>query len=262
MEILPLNHQSAVPLHAQLSAAIEARVAAGGWRAGEMIASERDLMRLAGVSRATVRQAIGSLIAKGVLRRVRGRGTLVARPRIEQPLQAVYSFAQQLERQGLALTDRVLQRRVVAGTPELASQLGVTAGEPVVHIQRVRSLEGAPFALDHFFIPDRLVPGLLDADLGGSLYRLLAERYDLPVLRAADTLEPAAADRTAALHLGVPPGAPLMVIERVGYTRGDLPLHAARTIVRGDMCRFRIALWADEGSAIELKPLTQQAEQL
>lgn len=252
MQMLTLRPGGATPLHAQLARELLQAIEDGRWRVGEPIPSERELIRLTGVSRATVRHAIAALISQGRLRRVHGRGTFVAHPRLEQPLQGAYSFAAQIAALGRQLADRVVQRRVAPADPALAALLGVPAGEPLVHIQRLRSLDGAPLTLDSFFIAQRLCPDLLDAPLEGSLYQLLAERYQLPVLRASDTIEPAAADRATAFFLQVPPGAPLLFVERVGYTSNDLPLHVGRNHLRGDMCRFRVNLGAETGS-VELK---------
>jgi len=263
---IQLDHDSAIPLHVQLEQALAQQIVAGQWRPGDIIPSERDLQRMAGVSRATVRQAIGTLISKGMLRRSHGRGTFVAQPRIEQTLHKVYSFAEQIQQQGRTLEDRIIQRRVTVAGHDLATPLGVAPGEPLIHIQRVRTLEGTPFTLDNFYISQRLCPDLLEIEPNGSLYRLLEERYGLPVLRSTDTLEPIAADRATAFYLQVSPGTPLMYVERVGYTHGDLPLHIARNYVRGDMCRFRIHLVSDqpqlELKPLELKPSHTRSEQM
>jgi GntR family transcriptional regulator len=244
------------PLHAQLAAELRRAIDAGRWRPGEAIPSERELMRQAGVSRATVRQALGTLINEQRLQRAHGRGTFVAHPRVEQPLQEVYSFAEQLHAAGRSVVDRFIQRRVVPADAPLAARLGLQAGEPLLHLQRVRMLDGAPLTLDNFFVSYRLCPELLDAPLAGSLYRVLAVQFGLPVLRSTDTFEPVAADRATAFFLEVPVGAPLMFVERVGYTSNDLPLHVGRNYVRGDRCRFRVNL-GSAPAAVELKPATE-----
>jgi hypothetical protein len=43
-----------------------------------------------------------------------------------------------------------------------------------------------------------------------------------------------------------------MFLERVTFTRGDVPLHVARNYIPGSRCRFRINLWAERPEA-ELK---------
>ena len=219
-----------------------------------MIASERELMRLAGVSRATVRQALASLMRGGLLERRQGRGTFVAQPKIEQELHAVYSFAEQMAALGRTMRDKVLRREVVAAPPDIAALLHVEPGERLIQIQRLRLVDEIPLTLDSSFIPHALCPELLHAELDGSLYRLLAERYALPPLRATDTLESTVADRATAYHLQVAPGAPLLYVERVALTHNDLPLQVGRNHMRGDRVRFRVNL----PSGIELKPIEPQ----
>lgn len=249
--MLHLKPNSPLPLHHQLAQRLRDEIASGRWRPGEAIASERELMGLAGVSRATVRQALASLIQGGLLERRHGRGTFVAQPKIEQELHAVYSFAEQMRALGRTMRDRVLRREAVPAPPDVAALLHVEPGERLIQIQRLRLVDNAPLTLDSSFIPHALCPELLDAELTGSLYRLLGERFELPPLRATDTLEATTADRATAFHLGVAPGAPLLYIERVAYTHNDLPLQVGRNHVRGDRVRFRVNLW----SGVELKPI-------
>jgi GntR family transcriptional regulator len=251
--MLTLEPDSPLPLYYQLEQALKAAISDGRWQPGEMIASERELMRLANVSRATVRQAIGSLIQQGVLERVHGRGTFVARPRFEQKIHTVYSFSEYLRALGLSLKDRILQRKSMPAPPDVAALLGVPIGEKLIHLQRLRLLEGKPLLVESSYIPYELCPDLLTDDLWDSLYRMLTEKYDLPLLRSSDVLECTAADSALAYHLQVPKGTPLMYVERVAYTRSDLPVQVGRNHIRGDMCRFRIDL-ASEPMAVELKP--------
>jgi DNA-binding GntR family transcriptional regulator len=49
------------------------------------------------------------------------------------------------------------------------------------------------------------------------------------------------------------PGAPLMYVERTGYTIGDQLLHLGENYIRGDMCRFSIDLQSGQLTALEVK---------
>src|SRR5829696_6825346 len=118
-----LRTDSRLPLYYQLEQALRFLTASGSWQPGSLICSERELMQAAGVSRATVRQAIGNLISEGLLERVHGRGTFVARPKLEQEIRSVYSFAEQMGVQGLALEDQLLQRHRVPASDDLAELL-------------------------------------------------------------------------------------------------------------------------------------------
>jgi GntR family transcriptional regulator len=247
-----LRSDSPLPLYYQLEQALRSMIASGSWSPGSLICSERELMQAAGVSRATVRQAIGNLMREGLLERVHGRGTFVARPKLEQEMRSVYSFAEQMGAQGLQLEDQLLQRHRVPASTELAALLAVGLGSPLIHLKRVRFLGSTPLMLDSSYVPYHLCPGLLTEPFESPLYRLLAERYGLPPVHCADVLEPVLADEAQAHLLQIDPGAPLMFLERVTFTRGDVPLHVARNYIPGSRCRFRINLWAERPEA-ELK---------
>lgn len=247
-----LHPDSPLPLYHQLEQALRSRIGSGSWPPGSMICSERELMQAAGVSRATVRQAIANLIADGLLERMHGRGTFVARPKLEQEMRSVYSFAEQMVGQGLHLDDRLLQRHRVPAAEDLADLLAVAPGAPLIHIKRVRLLQGTPLMLDSSYVPYHLCPDLLTDPFEGTLYRTLTDRYDLPPIHCTDVLEPTLADETQAHLLEVEVGAALMSLERVTFTRGDVPLHVARNAIPGSRCRFRVNLWSDAPEA-ELK---------
>ena len=250
--IISLHPDSAVPLYHQLERTLRAQIESGVWKPGEMIISERELMQAAGVSRATVRQAISNLIREGLLERFHGRGTFVAHRKLEQEMRSVYSFAEQMARQGVQLEDRLLQRHQVPATPDLAELLALSPGSPLIHIRRVRHVRDVPLMLDSSYIPYHLCPSLLTDPFEPPLYRMLTDRYDLPPIHCTDFLEPVLADRAQAHLLAVEVGAPLMFLERVTYTRGDVPLHVARNYIPGSRSRFRVNLWSDSAEA-ELK---------
>ena len=247
-----LQPESAVPLYYQLAQSLRAQIESGIWKPGDMITSERELMQLAGVSRATVRQAISNLILDGVLERSRGRGTFVARRKMEQEMRSVYSFAEQMTRQGLQLEDHLLQRHRVPASEELAELLAVQPDEWLIHIKRVRSLQGVPLMLDSSYVPYYLCPDLLTDPFEPPLYRMLGEKYGLPPAHATDYLEPVLADRVQAHLLQMEVGAPLMFLQRITFTRRDVPLHVAQNYIPGDRCRFRVNLQSDNTEA-ELK---------
>jgi GntR family transcriptional regulator len=88
-----LQPDSPLPLYYQLEQALRSLISSGSWQPGSLICSERELMRAAGVSRATVRQAISDLMREGLGKRVHDRGTFVVRTKLKQEMRSVYSFA-------------------------------------------------------------------------------------------------------------------------------------------------------------------------
>ena len=72
------------PLYVQLADEIAQSIAAGTLQPGDRVASEPELMRRHGVSRATAIRALEHLEQTGLVRREQGRGTFVEEPRLVQ----------------------------------------------------------------------------------------------------------------------------------------------------------------------------------
>ena len=108
-----------------------------------LIPSEREVAQKYGVARMTVRQAVESLVAEGRLFKVAGKGTFVARPKLD--LQArLTSFGEEMTRRGMAPSSSVLAFARVGANAHLARELSVEAGESLVYLKRLRNADGVP----------------------------------------------------------------------------------------------------------------------
>ncbi len=107
--------------------------------------------------------------------------------------------------------------------------------------------------MDIVRVPHDLAPGLMTADLSGSLYALPAGELGRPLVRSTDTLEAVAASAEPAGWLGVQPGAPLILMRRLSVTAGDAPLELTGGYARPDRLRYGITL-VSEPPIIELTP--------
>ena len=214
--------------YAQIIAQIEQAIADGDLAPGDRLPPERALAEEHGVSRMTVRQALQSLEARGLLRRSIGRngGSFVAQPKVERDLGTFSGLSDQLARQGVVAGARVLSASDVDGA---------------VEIVRVRLADGEPFAIERSSFPADRFRGLLQCDLTGSLYELLGE--NAPV-RAVERIEPVLADVHDAAALGLRVGTPLMLVDRVAYDEAGSVVERARDVFRGD--RTRIVAWTSE----------------
>jgi GntR family transcriptional regulator len=226
------------PAHAQIEAALEHAIEQGELKAGDRLPAERVLAQRFGVSRMTLRQALGELERHGLLERSKGRygGTFVAEPKLE--LVGTSALSDQLRALGLAAGARVLSAVERTAEPH---ERGL--GRRVYAIERVRLANGEPVALERGAYAVAVYPGLIDEPLDGSIYELIRARYgDVPV-RAQERLEPALARADEAEALGVAPGAPVMLVERTAYAHDGRAVEISRDVFRGDRTRI---VWESE----------------
>ncbi|MDS2174167.1 GntR family transcriptional regulator [Nesterenkonia sp. CL21] len=237
------------PKHIQLSAAV-ARLATESLTPGEMIPSERTLMTEYGVSRATVRKAVDSLIVDGLLRRVPGKGTFVVQPRLESRLHLA-SFTQDMRRRGLHPTTRLISCEAVEPPPEAAASLGMdTPGSRgrAWALTRVRCADGQPIAVETGWYPASLFPDLDRRDLTGSLYDIFSADYGVLIDAAEQTLWGEAADAPTARMLEAEPATPLLVFRRVSHAAGRPAEHVVSRY-RGDRYQVHMSLSRDDVSS-------------
>ncbi|CAM5359763.1 transcriptional regulator [Streptomyces abikoensis] len=153
-----LDRSSPVPLYYQLSQQLEAAIEQGGLAPGSLLGNEIDLAARLGLSRPTVRQAIQSLVDKGLLIRRRGVGTQVLHSQVRRPLE-LSSLYDDLEAAGQQPATRVLRHETEPATARVAAALGVPEGSEVLFVERLRLAHGEPMA----HLRNHLPVGLLDA---------------------------------------------------------------------------------------------------
>src|SRR5919201_1421527 len=172
-----------VPKYHRGKKAVRARIADGTWPPGTLLPPQPELCQEFGVSRITVRKAIGDLVHEGKVHTVQGKGTFVTAPKLgERFVQRAYGIYEDMARQGLHLQTEVLRQEVIPAPEEVAARLGLHPGEPVLLLVRLRSVEGEKILVSTTYVPEALCPGLIEVDLScGSLFRLLRERYGLRI---------------------------------------------------------------------------------
>jgi len=240
-----LRRRAEPAAYVQIEEELAERIRTGMLRPGDRIPPERELAEQMQVSRMTVRQALGRLADRGLLVRERGRGTFVSEPKLVQSLSRLNGFYDQMVSQGILPSSRLLSGEQILASAAVAQVLDLRIAEPLFKVVRLRLGGGVPLALETSFFPARLVPGLLDYDLERhSIYRLM-ERYDARPIRATQSLEPVPARDLEAEALEVPPGSPLMLVERIAWDAQDRPVEYAKDIYRGDRSRFVAELRLD-----------------
>lgn len=226
-------------LHSRISTWIRSQIASGAWPAHFRLKPEPELAAELGVSRGTLRRALGTLIAEGALVQVRGKGTFVTSSVIEPAIaQKLSTLTEDLSAQGVAVTTACLSCEVVPPPPSVAALLHVPDGGRIVKLVRLRSTDQGPVALLANYVRADLAPGLEQTDFTAhSLFGTLSDRYGLAIGSGRRTFSATAADDETAARLHVPVGSPVQYLEQITYLDSGEPIEYSDVWIRSDRLR-------------------------
>lgn len=224
------------PRYRQLKQQLIEQLRRGRWKHGQRIPSEPVLAARHGVAIATVRRAVGELVAEHILERRQGSGTYVLSHTPDYMLGVFFRIAGRDGRKELP-TSRLLGLTRARADAATARALQLTPRGSVIRIDMLLSLQGRPVILDRLQLPARLFPGFSAAAFAartGTVYGFFQQHHGVTVVRAEEYVTAVAATPEAAAWLGVAPGAPLLRIERTAYTYRDRPVDTRVRLVRSD----------------------------
>ncbi|AKR55250.1 putative transcriptional regulator of N-Acetylglucosamine utilization, GntR family [Devosia sp. H5989] len=225
------------PLYLQLKRWIEDAIHRGAIKAGDALPSERDLALKADVSRVTVRKAVQHLVQEGVLIQRHGSGTFVApqSQRVEQSLSHLTSFTEDMARRGMSVRSEWLDKGIYVPSPEETVALGLSSGDLVARLGRLRLSNDVPMAIERAALSARILPD--PQSVQASLYTQLDKSGFRPV-RAIQRIRAANLGEKDAKLLDVPAGSASLNIERISYLASGRIIEFTRSIYRGDTYDF------------------------
>lgn len=209
---------------------------------GDRVPSENALSKKLEVSGITVRRALNELEQDGLIQRIQGRGSFIARPpKVVMGLDRLYSLTTAALERGMTPARKVLGSQQIEATESIAQQLQISPGDLVAKLVRLRLVDDIPLAVDTSYLPLALFPQIIEDDLDRhALYDLMTNKYQTEPIRAREYLEPTLINESEAHLLGVPIRSPAMLITRLAFGANDVALEFNKSIIRGDMCRFSI----------------------
>ncbi len=221
---------------------ILAEIANGQLRPGQKLGAERDLAIDLQVSRSTLRQALTVLEETGVVRRLPGRGggTFVSPEKIDRDLSQIVGVPSLLRGQGFTSGTRLISAAVLLADPKTQMALGLSDGDYIFEVVRIRLADGIPISLEHARFPAEMFPGLLERSLGNSLYELLSKHYDTTPDEAVEHIDLVSATSDEARILEVPFGSPLLSITRTTMDTKGRKIEYSHDLFRGDRTRITV----------------------
>lgn len=245
---LALDGSRSIPLHSQIERILAQEIRTGVWPAGGTLPAEPELARRFGVSRMTLRQALGTLADQGLLIRQRGKATRIAVEPIAQSLGRFYAFAHEMERLGREHSSRLLEVGLTAPSAVAKAAFGLVAGEPVAQVTLVRLIGADPVMIESAAFLAEWLPVLEQHDIAERPIYDLLDEAGLSVTRAIERITPIVLSARQARLLEAPARSPAFLVHRTSYVRED-PVEVRESVVRGDRYFFVAELRRDQIAA-------------
>ena len=250
-----IDRHSAAPMYDQLRQLIVDLIERDDMQPGDPLPGEHGLCEQYGVSRTVVRQALAQLEHEGLVERVKGKGTFVARPRTSESLvHTLVGLYDEVERRGGHVHSKILRHERTEADAEAAAALEVEPGSPVIVLTRLRFVDGDAWSLSTTWMAESVGTPTLGADLREtSLYRMLAEQ-GVVATHGVRSAEATVATHEQAQLLGVTAGAALLRLRSVSRDADGRPIEFFVAYHRGDRSRFEFQLGPEtsQGSLIRI----------
>lgn len=230
------------PVYVAIADTLRSRISEAGFKAGDKLPTERDLVEEFGVARMTVRHALDLLQLEGLVERRRGRagGTFIrgVPPRVQ--MTRIEGFMPQLRERNLTVSSDVRAAELRKAPLNVAQALEIGFEQPVFYIQRFRSVDATPLLIEHSYFPADLVPGMLECDLGGSMYELLGNQWGLAPVRKWETVEPGVASVWEQELLRIARQLPLLRLTRKAQAATGRFIEYSEDVLRTDVARIEV----------------------
>lgn len=237
--MLAIDHQSPVPLHAQVEQLLRALIQEPGYQKGALLPDEVTLAAQLGVSRGTVRTGISKLVFEGALERKAGIGTRVSQRPHESGIRAWRSFTLEMASKGIDVKNFRLEYRQVPASAPAAEALQLEANTPLWRIDRVRGWNGKPVLQSSSWFHPRL--GLKGGeDFSRPLYETIEKATGVRPHHASEEFLAVSADARISQLLQVARGTPLLLRRHTVFDPGNRPFEFAE--VRYVSSRFTVTL--------------------
>ena len=224
-----------IPLYYQVMRSLKEDIVGGRFPPSEHLPSEMELTEIFEVSRVVVRQALQILEDEGLIVRLKGKGTFVAKGATAQEVPILSGYIEDFLHAGLATKAKVLEFGIVKATADLAMLFHQGEGSDLFYVKRLRLVEGRPFSVIENYLPYdvglRIPLGAMEDE---PLMSLIEEYTGIPIDWASQVFQATSADTELAGLLDIDPLAPVLKMNLTAYTAKGQVVNSASVFYRSD----------------------------
>lgn len=242
---IKLELDSDILLHIQLADLLRNAITQYSLGEDDPLPTEKFFCERFNVSRSTVRKAIDTLVDEGLVTRVQGKGTFVAKGKLERKIERIYSFSKEIRTSGLTPSSKVVSITLDYPDEFLRNSLTVREKEKVYCINRLRLANNEPMLVEYTYVPFSFI-GVLSSETleTGSLYQMLNDAGIVPY-QAVESYEAVVLKKHIADLLGCKTNAPGFKIERRTHLENGDTYEYTRAYMRGDRSKLVVTLAKD-----------------
>jgi GntR family transcriptional regulator, phosphonate transport system regulatory protein len=232
---------SGVALWRLVADGIERGIADGRFVAGDKLPGEMEIAETYRVNRHTVRRALATLAERGLVRAERGSGTYVEARRLAYPLRSRTRFSEIVGAGGQEPRGQLIDASDDVATRELARELGLKTGAPLIRIESVRSADRTPICVATTWLSAERFPdaGRVFANLR-SMTKLLAHYGVRDYRRSSTRITAGIVDATDAARLDLTLGRPILVVDSTDVDTDGKPLVTKRSRFAAERVEFLV----------------------
>lgn len=244
-----MEYDSNTPLYYKVQNYILDLIKSNQLKEGDFIPTEMELSNMFHISRPTVRQGLNTLVSKGYLKRQKGKGTFVTKPKIiQENTRFIESYNREMHKKGLISETKVLEISIKVCPDILLEKLGVDEGEKIIKLKRLRYAYGEeeqdnkPILLTTVYIPFKKFPNLMLYDFEKrSLYEVLEEN-NIFIKKAVREIEAKLSNKETSKLLEISEGSPIHYISSFGYGEDGSVIEYSESIYPGERNKFIVEI--------------------
>jgi len=237
----PLHRSGSGTLYAQVYDSLLAQLKSREYRPGDQLPTEAALMETFGVGRMTVRRALDELRRQGLIERKPALGTFVSEPPMAAQIGGMHSLTDEVIQLGMTPGSRLLKQERVPASQDVAEQLEIPVGTPVLKLDRVRTANDRPFFVATSHLNIATYPALIDVDYASETLSLLTTYRDvlgMAPVRMRQLTSATTAPPMAQAEFGIDAQSPVLLLERAVYLEAGPAVEFVSAYFRGGTYKF------------------------